>query len=645
MTRSLLVLLLLMGCASARAQLHFLDSVRTVWADTSRSWNDRTVALAYISFYDSAYAPAVAVQAALRDARVDTGSAIYHGQLGMAYFGTGLGASWLDHRDAAMRSTRHALAEFTRVGDRHNMARCTAAIGRGYMRMGELGQAIQHLQAAAKALDAFADTASMVLVLEDIAYTLALQGEYEKALTWCDKALTYLGENEPEDRFYILLRKAAIQVEVGDAEVVLGTLAEARAIVERGLATDYRGEILSITGEALVLKGDCATGLSELNSSLALSVGRVDRRDMLAYLYARISRAHLCAQEYDQALRSAKEGLSIAEEHHMGTEIMENLECLARAYEGKGDLRNALAFNKRYHALNDSLKGARSASVITSALLNADFERQQFADSLVNVQQRATAAGLLQKERTRRNILIGAGLFALVFGSISYRQRRRTQKALKRSDELLLNILPEEVAEELKEKGHAEAKHFDNVTILFTDFKGFTEASERLTPQELVEELNTCFKAFDHIITARGIEKIKTIGDAYMCAGGMPDPASSSAADVVHAALEMQAFVVARKTERDAQGKPFFEMRVGIHTGPVVAGIVGVMKFAYDIWGDTVNTASRMESSGEVGQVNISEATYALVKGETGLTFTSRGKVQAKGKGEMEMYFVERTTA
>ncbi|MBK6830929.1 MAG: hypothetical protein IPG92_09445 [Flavobacteriales bacterium] len=184
-----------------------------------------------------------------------------------------------------------------------------------------------------------------------------------------------------------------------------------------------------------------------------------------------------------------------------------------------------------------------------------------------------------------------------------------------RSDELLRNILPDEVAEELKAKGHADAKHFDNVTILFTDFKGFTEASEKLSPQELVEELNTCFKAFDGIITARGIEKIKTIGDAYMCAGGLPVPSSSTPAGVVHAALEMQAFMIARKKERDAARMPFFEMRVGIHTGPVVAGIVGVKKFAYDIWGDTVNTASRMESSGEVGQVNISESDVCVGEG------------------------------
>jgi len=208
-----------------------------------------------------------------------------------------------------------------------------------------------------------------------------------------------------------------------------------------------------------------------------------------------------------------------------------------------------------------------------------------------------------------------------------------------RSDELLLNILPEEVAEELKSKGHADAKLIEHVTVMFSDFQGFTQISENLSPNELVSVINECFSAFDNIIQKYGIEKIKTIGDSYMAAGGLPSPNTTHAMDVVKACLEIQEFMVKFREKRIVQNLPTFEARIGVHTGPVVAGIVGIKKFAYDIWGDTVNTASRMESSGKVGRVNISETTHNLVKDVFECEY--RGKIDAKGKGQMHMYFVK----
>ncbi len=208
----------------------------------------------------------------------------------------------------------------------------------------------------------------------------------------------------------------------------------------------------------------------------------------------------------------------------------------------------------------------------------------------------------------------------------------------KKSDDLLLNILPADVAEELKNKGSSEARDFEMVTVMFTDFKDFTMISEKLSPTELVKEIDYCFSAFDNIIHKHGIEKIKTIGDAYMCAGGLPVANKTHAEDTVKAAIEIRDFMANHNKEKLAKGELPFEIRIGINTGPVVAGIVGVKKFAYDIWGDTVNLASRMESSGKEGEVNISGSTYELVKDK--FTCSHRGKIQTKNKGEVDMYFV-----
>ena len=208
-----------------------------------------------------------------------------------------------------------------------------------------------------------------------------------------------------------------------------------------------------------------------------------------------------------------------------------------------------------------------------------------------------------------------------------------------RAEVLLLNILPEETAAELKAKGKARAKRYDSVTVMFTDFQAFTKVAEQMEPEELVTELDECFRAFDQIIEKHGLEKIKTIGDAYMCAGGLPKVNTSHPYDMVQAAIEIQAFMGDYRSQRSAQKRPAFETRIGIHSGAVVAGIVGSKKFAYDIWGDTVNLAARMESNSEPGRINISRATYEVVKDRFECSY--RGKISVKNMGEVDMFFVE----
>ena len=214
-----------------------------------------------------------------------------------------------------------------------------------------------------------------------------------------------------------------------------------------------------------------------------------------------------------------------------------------------------------------------------------------------------------------------------------------TIKEREKANSLLLNILPVSVAQELKDSGTAKSRSYKQVTIMFTDFKGFTKIAERMPAEEVVSELDHCFRKFDRIALMHGLEKIKTIGDAYMCVGGLPNENETHAKDTAMAALKMLKFMDEWQSQKQVEGKPAWEIRIGIHTGHVVAGIVGSSKFSYDIWGDDVNTAARMESSGEPGKINISSATYQQIKDQ--FNCRHRGKIIAKNKGELDMYFID----
>lgn len=253
------------------------------------------------------------------------------------------------------------------------------------------------------------------------------------------------------------------------------------------------------------------------------------------------------------------------------------------------------------------------------------------------LQRQEVELALKETQRNRSflltiGIIIIAGILFWLYYNTS-RKNKIIESERARSDELLLNILPASVALELKSKGKADARHYDQVTVLFSDFKDFTKISSNLSPQELVAELDECFQAFDRIVEQYQLEKIKTIGDAYMCAGGLPEPSEDHAQRTIQAAMEMQNWL------RLNNQRALCHARIGIHSGPVIAGVVGARKFAYDIWGNTVNIASRMESQGMPGEINISQATYELSNNQ--FQYTSRGKIPAKGIGEIEMYFIK----
>ena len=216
----------------------------------------------------------------------------------------------------------------------------------------------------------------------------------------------------------------------------------------------------------------------------------------------------------------------------------------------------------------------------------------------------------------------------------------KLDKERAKADDLLLNILPREIADELKTTGHSRPRSFASASVLFTDFVGFTQISEKLTPADLVKELDRCFSFFDAVVSRHRLEKIKTIGDSYMAAGGIPEANHTHLLDCILAALEIRTFMEQLKDSRETGGGEYWQLRIGINTGPLVAGIVGSSKFIYDCWGDSVNTASRMESSGAAGRINLSAGSHAEAK--YFFECEDRGMVQAKRKGELEMFFVNR---
>lgn len=298
--------------------------------------------------------------------------------------------------------------------------------------------------------------------------------------------------------------------------------------------------------------------------------------------------------------------------------------CLAQAEMLSGNYVNAYDHLRLSYQLQDSLFSARNKEKITELETKRE---KELNDKITRLEQ--------AKKRNELLAVISGFVVLLIIIAIVFRNNKLLSFEKSRSDDLLLNILPPQVAEELKENGSAKAKYFDHVTVLFTDFVNFTHASEQMTPQELIDELHTCFKAFDEITAKYHIEKIKTIGDAYLAAAGVPTADTCHAEHVVQAAIEINRFMQDRIA---AKSDGVFRIRIGIHSGSVIAGIVGVKKFAYDIWGDTVNTAARMEQNSEAGKINISETTYQLVRNSFACTY--RGEIEAKNKGKLKMYFV-----
>ena len=549
----------------------------------------------------------------------------------------------------ALASYNEGLKLAEQIGYKLGEADILVKIGYIYHDNEDIIRALKNYERSLKIYEEIDDLEGIGSVYNEFGSIYFVKGNPEKALDYYFKCIDINKEIGDE------LDNASIYTNIGNVYLDTKEFSKALEYYQKGLVIseelqDKLGIASLLSGMGIVHydQGNTTKALDYLEKSLKISKSINDTQGSASILLS-LSDVYLDNENYTKAIQICKESLSLSKQiGDLGGQEF-SCECLYEAYRALGNNNEALLYYEKVIAISDSIKSEETAI----KLQQMEFAKKVMEDSLIQIEKAAAVQMKheveVQKKDKNRNIAIAGALICLILAVgffLRWRYVKKSRAALEteknRSENLLLNILPAEIAEELKEKGEAAARDFDLVSILFTDFKGFTEKSAELSAGELIGEINHCFRAFDHICEKYGIEKIKTIGDAYMAAGGLPVPSDEAVHNTVLAALEMQDFMNKRFVEKEATSGFTFKMRLGIHTGPVVAGIVGVKKFQYDIWGDTVNTASRIESNGAVEKVNISQDTYELVKYNSLFRFTYRGKINAKGKGDIDMWFVEK---
>ncbi len=560
----------------------------------------------------------------------------------------------------ALENYKTSLKIRTEIGDKEGEAYSYNNLGIIYKKQGNYPEALQNYLTSLKIWEEMGNKKGMSMAYNNIGIIHMRQGNYDEALKFYQKSLNAQDPNKKTEAAATALKNMGtiykLQGKLDDAlKIDLECISFFEEIGnKRDMAATYEN-----IGLIYIEQKKFEEALKNYQRALSIREDIGDKQG-IATSYNNIGEFYLKQGKLPLALNNQLKGLAVAK-------TIGHLDLIKAIYASISEIDSAMnnykeAFQYRglFHQVKDSLFNAENQKKIAQLQMQYVFDRKQ--DSLKAEQAKADAVSkeAIKRETTLKNtFIIGFLLVLLLLGVIYNRYRLKinannllkekndiiseekgkVEYEKKRSELLLLNILPSEVAAELKETGTATARNFDLVTVMFTDFKDFTKIGEQLSAEQLVESIHYCFSQFDKILQKHGVEKIKTIGDAYMCAGGLPVKNATNPIDVVRAGLEIRDFVEKYKAIKIAKGETPFEMRIGIHTGPVVAGIVGEMKFAYDIWGDTVNLAARMEASGEVGRVNVSSATYELIKDKFKCTY--RGKIEAKNKGYIDMYFVE----
>lgn len=566
------------------------------------------------------------------------GAALALKDIGLGYYLQGKYLETLDYWERSLKV-------FYVINDSSNIARLLSNIGAVYFNNGDDSKALEYYLKSLRVAEKIQDTLRIVTAMNNIGAV------YMNKPSTQDKALQYFIQAVP------LSELLGEEADVGTATVNLGEIYFRKGDHEKALFyfkksleaykdSENATYSLNSIGKLYASEGNFKLAKKYHQDAYEIAARLSARQDMVISLLG-LADMYMKQENYKDALASYKQAETIAKEINVGYELKNTYEGLALAYSRLSDFTNAYKYQKLLTGIKDTLYNVETDKKMLG--LQFDFEIQKKEGQITLLQKDKDLQELnIRRQKLAKNALIaGLGLILIIAFILyrNYRNKVKVNKILDRQNaeiqHLILNILPSEVADELQKTGHATPKYYESVSVLFTDFVGFTRIADTLSPQEVVAELNDCFIAFDEIIESHNLEKIKTIGDSYMCAGGLPRKDGQDdlhAVKIVRAALQIQEYMKGKNEARKASGLSPWDLRIGIHTGPVVAGVVGKNKYAYDIWGSTVNIASRMESNGQPGQINISASAYELVADN--YDCTHRGKIFAKNVGEIDMYFI-----
>lgn len=543
--------------------------------------------------------------------------------------------------------------------DSLRIARALFNMAGAYQEMGLYDEAHQHLQDARLILEARNDLDGAAKIYTQMGHIRLELDLYAEAREYYAKALHLREQLDAPGRLAEALTDYANALdELDSSKVAIAYYQRALQLLRQLKDRPGQATVLLNLGDANKKLGNYTQALQYLREAEQIFRNQENTQQLME-THNVIGDVYYRSGDQAKALEYTQKYFQVAQKIGDQKYIQGAYKDFAEVYAAMGDYVKAYDYRVKFDELSRKLLNEKMSGQFAQKEALYDDQKkqeqieQQRRELRVQEAELARRDAEIDKSRTLRNALIGGALALVLLVGLLFNRNRIRAKANRelearnravarereRADTLLKNILPEATAEELKLHNTVQPVRYESVTVMFSDFVNFTQTAEKLSPEALIATLDEFFRLFDDIIEKNGLEKIKTIGDAYMCAGGLPLVNETHPFNAVQAAIEMQEALKVLKAQREASGQPFFEMRVGIHTGPVVAGVVGSRKFAYDIWGDTVNTAARLEQGSTSGKINISETTYQLVKIRFKCVF--RGYLPAKNKGEIAMYFVE----